>query len=166
MVKVFRRSTRRLSDEDADWLPSKGRVATIIRGQTTEKKTVATYLSLLADDPSSPRQPELLLTLYTRGKHNMTSTISATRKSRDTPYHQSERDRALRLPSAKIQGQTPSSMNVRLRQEDAATLQRRHRGAVQLLYIKLTSENQASMLNNRFDHKLVITHEGECLKNR
>ena len=118
-----------------------------------------------ADDPSFTRQSKLLHALYTRGRHNMISSITATQKF--NAIHPIIRVNATELYVYCLQKfkDLDTFVNEVSAVYDKKPLRALYNAATEepfsFLYVKLTSKNKEDMFYKRFDHKLVITHEGE-----
>ena len=118
-----------------------------------------------ADDPSFTRQSKLLRALYTRGRHNMISTITATQKF--NAMHPIIRVNATELYVYRLRNfkDLDTFVDEVSAVYDKKTLLQLYNAATEkpfsFLYVKLTSKNKEDMFYKRFDHKLVITHEGE-----
>ena len=117
-----------------------------------------------ADDPSFTRQPKLLHALYTRGRHNMISTITATQKF--NAIHPIIRVNATELYVYRLRNYKDLDTFVEEVSAvyDKKTLLALYNAATEepfsFLYVKLTSKSKEDMFYKRFDHKLMIT-EGE-----
>ena len=119
-----------------------------------------------ADDPSFTRQSKLLHALYTRGRHNMISTITATQKF--NAIHPIIRVNATELYVYRLRNtkDLDTFVDEVSAVYDKKTLLALYNAATKkpfsFLYVKLTSKkNKEDMFYKRFDHKLVITHERE-----
>ena len=117
-----------------------------------------------ADDPSFTRQSKLLHALYTRGRHNMISTITATQKF--SAIHPIIRVNATELYVYRLRNYKDLETFI---EEVSAVYDKKgllalYNAATEepfsFLYVKLTSKSKDDMFYKRFDHKLMIT-EGE-----
>ena len=110
-----------------------------------------------ADDPSFTRQSKLLHALYTRGRHNMISSITATQKFRVNATELYVY-RVRNTKDLETFGEEVSAVY------DTKTLLALYNAATEepfsFLYVKLTSKSKDDMFYKRFDHKLSIV-EGE-----
>ena len=117
-----------------------------------------------ADDPIFTRQSKLLHALYTRGRHNMISTITATQKF--NAIHPIIRVNATELYVYRLRNTKDLETFVEEVSAvyDKKTLLALYNAATEepfgFLYVKLTAKNKDEMFFKRFDHKLIIT-DGE-----
>ena len=117
-----------------------------------------------ADDPSFTRQSKLLHALYTRGRHNMISSITATQKF--NAIHSIIRVNATELYVYRLRNYKDLETFVEevSAVSDKTTLLALYNAATEepfsFLYVKLTSKSKEGMFFKRFDHKLMIG-EGE-----
>ena len=113
-----------------------------------------------ADDPSFTRQSKLLHALYTRGRHNMISSITATQKF--NAIHPIIRVNATELYVYRLRNTKDLETFVEEVSAvyDKKTLLALYNAATEepfsFLYVKLTSKSKDDMFYKRFDHKLVI----------
>ena len=113
-----------------------------------------------ADDPSFTRQSKLLHALYTRGRHNMISTITATQKF--TAIRPIVRVNATELYVYRLRNYKDLETFIEEVSAvyDKKTLLELYNVATEepfsFLYVKLTAKNKDEMFFKRFDHKLVI----------
>ena len=118
-----------------------------------------------ADDPSFTRQSKLLHALYTRGRHNMISSITATQKI--NAIHPIIRVNATELYVHRLRNTKDLDTFVEEVSAvyDKKTLLALYNAATDepfsFLYVKLTSKSTEDMFYKRFDHKLVIGGGGE-----
>ena len=116
-----------------------------------------------ADDPSFTRQSKLLHALYTRGKHNVISTITATQKF--NAIHPIIRVNATELYVYRLRNYKDLDTFIEevSARYDKKTLLELYNAATEepfsFLYVKLTSKNKEDMFYKRFDHRLVINDE-------
>ena len=116
-----------------------------------------------ADDPSFTRQSKLLHALYTRGRHNMISTITATQKF--NAIHPIIRVNATELYVYRLRNYKDLDTFIEEVSAvyDKKTLLELYNAATEepfsFLYVKLTSKNKEDMFYKRFDHRLVINDE-------
>ena len=117
-----------------------------------------------ADDPSFTRQSKLLHALYTRGRHNVISTITATQKF--SAIHPIIRVNATELYVYRLRNYKDLETFI---EEVSAVYDKQgllalYNAATEepfsFLYIELTSKSKDDMFYKRFDHKLTVT-EGE-----
>ena len=118
-----------------------------------------------ADDPSFTRQSKLLHALYTRGRHNMISTITATQKF--SAIHPIIRVNATELYVYRLRNYKDLETFIEevSAVHDKKSLLALYNAATEepfsFLYVKLTSKTKDDVFYKRFDHKLVIGGEGE-----
>ena len=116
-----------------------------------------------ADDPSFTRQSKLLHALYTRGRHNMISTITATQKF--NAIHPIIRVNATELYVYRLRNYKDLETFIEEVSAvyDKKTLLELYNAATEepfsFLYVKLCAKNKDEMFFKRFDHKLVISRE-------
>jgi len=116
-----------------------------------------------ADDPVFTRQSKLLHALYTRGRHNAISTITATQKF--TAIHPIIRVNATELFVYRLRNYRDLETFIEEVSAvyDKKTLLDLYNAATEepysFLYVKLTAKNKDEMLFKRFDHKLMIQDE-------
>ena len=116
-----------------------------------------------ADDPSFTRQSKLLHALYTRGSHNMISTITATQKF--SAIHPIIRVNATELFVYRLRNYKDLETFIEEVSAvyDKKTLMELYNVATDepfgFLYIKLTAKNKDDMFYKNFDHRLVINEE-------
>ena len=116
-----------------------------------------------ADDPSFTRQSKLLHALYTRGRHNMISTITATQKF--SAIHPIIRVNATELFVYRLRNYKDLETFIEEVSAvyDKKTLMELYNVATDepfgFLYIKLTAKNKDDMFYKNFDHRLVINEE-------
>jgi len=121
-----------------------------------------------ADDPSFTRQSKLLHALYTRGRHNMISTITATQKF--NAIHPIIRVNATELYVYRLRNYKDLETFIEEVSAvyDKKTLLELYKAATDepfsFLYVKLTAKNKDEMFFKRFDHKLVIGEAEEEIK--
>ena len=117
-----------------------------------------------SEDPSFTRQSKLLHALYTRGRHTVISSITATQKI--NAIHPVIRVNATELYVYRLRNTKDLDTFVEEVSAvyDKKTLLALHNAATEepfnFLYVKLTSKSKDDMFYKRFDHKLVIG-EGE-----
>jgi len=113
-----------------------------------------------ADDPSFTRQSKLLHALYTRGRHNMISTITATQKF--CCIHPIIRVNATELYVYRLRNYKDLETFIEEVSAvyDKKSLMALYNAATEepfsFLYVKLTSKTKDEMFFKRFDHKLVV----------
>jgi len=113
-----------------------------------------------ADDPSFTRQSKLLHALYTRGRHNMISTITATQKF--SAIHPIIRVNATELYVYRLRNYKDLETFIEEVSAvyDKKSLMALYNAATEepfsFLYVKLTSKTKDEMFFKRFDHKLVV----------
>jgi hypothetical protein len=113
-----------------------------------------------ADDPSFTRQSKLLHAMYTRGRHNMISTITATQKF--NCIHPLIRVNATELYVYRLRNYKDLETFIEEVSAvyDKKTLLELYKIATEeplsFLYVKLTAKSKDDMFFKRFDHKLVI----------
>jgi len=113
-----------------------------------------------ADDPSFTRQSKLLHALYTRGRHNMISTITATQKF--SAIHPIIRVNATELYVYRLRNykDLETFIDEVSAVYDKKTLMVLYNAATEepfsFLYVKLTSKTKDDMFYKRYDHKLVV----------
>jgi hypothetical protein len=118
-----------------------------------------------ADDPSFTRHSKLLHALYTRGRHNMISSITATQKFNS--IHPIIRVNATELYVYRLRNtkDLDTFIDEVSAVYDKKTLLAMYKAATEepfsFLYVKLTAKNKEDMFYKRFSHKLVIGGEGE-----
>ena len=117
-----------------------------------------------ADDPSFTRQSKLLHALYTRGRHNMISTITATQKF--SAIHPMIRVNAAELYVYRLRNYKDLETFI---EEVSAVYDKKSLIALysaateepfNFLYVKLASKSKDAVFYARFDRKLTAT-EGE-----
>ena len=113
-----------------------------------------------ADDPSFTRQSKILHGLYTRGRHNMISTITATQKF--SSIHPIIRVNATELYVYRLRNykDLETFIDEVSAVADKKTLMQLYTMATSepysFLYVKLTAKSKKDMFYIRFDKKLVI----------
>ena len=113
-----------------------------------------------ADDPSFTRQSKLLHALYTRGRHNMISTITATQKF--SAIHPIIRVNATELYVYRLRNykDLETFIGEVSAVYDKKTLMVLYNAVTEepfsFLFVKLTSKTKDDMFYKRFDHKLVV----------
>ena len=113
-----------------------------------------------ADDPSFTRQSKILHALYTRGRHNMISTITATQKF--SAIHPIIRVNATELYVYRLRNYKDLETFIEevSAVADKKTLMELYNLATSepfsFLYVKLTAKTKKDMFYIRFDKKLVI----------
>ena len=113
-----------------------------------------------ADDPSFTRQSKLLHALYTRGRHNMISTITATQKF--SAIHPITRVSATELYVYRLRNYKDLETFIEEVSAvyDKKSLMALYNAATEepfsFLYVKLTSKTKDEMFFIRFDHKLTV----------
>ena len=118
-----------------------------------------------ADDPSFTRHSKLLHALYTRGRHNMISSITATQKFNS--IHPIIRVNATELYVYRLRNtkDLDTFIDEVSAVYDKKTLLAMYKAATEepfsVLYVKLCAKNKEDMFFKRFDHKLVIGRENE-----
>ena len=118
-----------------------------------------------ADDPSFTRHSKLLHALYTRGRHNMISSITATQKF--NCIHPIIRVNATELYVYRLRNtkDLDTFIDEVSAVYDKKTLLAMYKAATEepfsFLYVKLTAKNKEDMFFKRFSHKLVIGRENE-----
>ena len=118
-----------------------------------------------ADDPSFTRHSKLLHALYTRGRHNMISSITATQKFNS--IHPIIRVNATELYVYRLRNtkDLDTFIDEVSAVYDKKTLLAMYKAATEepfsFLYVKLTAKNKEDMFFKRFTHKLVIGRENE-----
>ena len=118
-----------------------------------------------ADDPSFTRHSKLLHALYTRGRHNMISSITATHKF--NAIHPIIRVNAAELYVYRLRNtkDLDTFIDEVSAVYDKKTLLAMYKAATEepfsFLYVKLTAKNKEDMFFKRFSHKLVIGGENE-----
>ena len=116
-----------------------------------------------ADDPSFTRHSKLLHALYTRGRHNMISSITATQKFNS--IHPIIRVNATELYVYRLRNtkDLDTFIDEVSAVYDKKTLLAMYKAATEepfsFLYVKLTAKNKEDMFFKRFSHKLAITQE-------
>jgi hypothetical protein len=118
-----------------------------------------------ADDPSFTRHSKLLHALYTRGRHNMISSITATQKFNS--IHPIIRVNATELYVYRLRN--TKDLDTFIDEVSAVynkkTLLALYNAATEepfsFLYVKLTAKNKEDMFYKRFSHKLAIGDGGE-----
>ena len=116
-----------------------------------------------ADDPSFTRQSKLLHALYTRGRHNMISTITATQKF--SAIHPIIRINATELYVYRLRNykDLETFIDEVSAVADKKTLLDIYNLATSephsFLYCKLTAKNKDDMFFVRFDKRIVISNE-------
>ncbi len=120
-----------------------------------------------AHDPSFTRHYKLLHALYTRGGHNMISTITATQKF--SAIHPIIRVNATEIYVYRLRNYKDLETFI---EEISAVYDKKGLLALynaatkepfNFLYVKLTSKSKDDMFYKKFDHKLTVV-EGEDLK--
>ena len=115
-----------------------------------------------ADDPSFVRQSKILHSLYTRGRHNMISTITATQKF--SAIHPIIRVNATELYVYRLRNHKDLETFIEEVSAvyDKKTLLELYNTATEepfsFLYVKLTAKSKEDMFFSRFDKKLVVEH--------
>jgi len=118
-----------------------------------------------ADDPSFTRHSKLLHALYTRGRHNMISSITATQKF--NAIHPIIRVNATELYVYRLRNtkDLDTFIDEVSAVYDKKTLLALYNAATEepfsFLYVKLTAKNKEDMFYKRFSHKLVKGGEDE-----
>ena len=118
-----------------------------------------------ADDPSFTRHSKLLHALYTRGRHNMISSITATQKFNS--IYPIIRVNATELYVYRLRNtkDLDTFIDEVSAVYDKKTLLAMYKAATEepfsFLYVKLTAKNKEDMFFKRFSHKLVIGRESE-----
>ena len=113
-----------------------------------------------ADDPSFTRQSKILHALYTRGRHQMVSTITATQKF--SAIHPIIRVNASELYVYRLRNYKDLETFIEevSAVADKKTLMELYNLATSepfsFLYVKLTAKSKKDMFYIRFDKKLVI----------
>ena len=113
-----------------------------------------------ADDPCFTRQSKLLHALYTRGRRNMISSITATQQF--NAIHPIIRVNATELYVYRLRHTTDLETFVDEVSAvyDKKTLLALYHAATEepfsFLYVKLTAKNKEDMFFKRFDHKLMV----------
>jgi len=113
-----------------------------------------------ADDPSFTRQSKLLHALYTRGRHNMISTITATQKFNS--IHPLIRVNATELYVYRLRNYKDLDTFIEevSAVADKKTLLDLYNVATEapfsFLYVKLCAKSKDDMFFKNFDHKLLI----------
>ena len=103
--------------------------------------------------------------LYTRGRHNMISSITGTQKN--NAIHPIIRVNATELYVYRLRNykDLDTFVDEVSAVYDKKTLLALYNAATEepfsFLYVKLTSKSTEDMFYKRFDHKLVITHDAE-----
>ena len=123
-----------------------------------------------ADDPSFTRQSKLLHALYTRGRHNMISTITATQKF--SAIHPIIRVNATELYVYRLR--TYKDLETFIEEvsavHDKKSLLALYNPATgepfSFLYVKLTSKTKNETFHERFHHKLTVTEGGRGLEQK
>ena len=116
-----------------------------------------------ADDPSFTRHSKLLHALYTRGRHNMISSITATQKFNS--IHPIIRVNATELYVYRLRNtkDLDTFIDEVSAVYDKKTLLAMYKTATEepfsFLYVKLTAKKKEDMFFKRFTHKLAITQE-------
>ena len=116
-----------------------------------------------ADDPSFTRHSKLLHALYTRGRHNMISSITATQKFNS--IHPIIRVNATELYVYRLRNtkDLDTFIDEVSAVYDKKTLLAMYKAATEepfsFLYVKLTAKNKEDMFYKKFSHKLAITQE-------
>jgi len=116
-----------------------------------------------ADDPSFTRHSKLLHALYTRGRHNMISSITATQKFNS--IHPIIRVNATELYVYRLRNtkDLDTFIDEVSAVYDKKTLLAMYKAATEepfsFLYVKLTAKKKEDMFFKRFTHKLAITQE-------
>ena len=114
-----------------------------------------------ADDPSFTRQSKLLHALYTRGRHNMISTITATQKF--NAIHPIIRVNATELYVYRLRNYKDLETFIEEVSAvyDKKTLLELYNAATEepfsFLYVKLCAKTKDEMFMKRFDHRLIIS---------
>jgi len=114
-----------------------------------------------ADDPSFTRQSKILHALYTRGRHNMISTITATQKF--SALHPMIRVNATELYVYRLRNYKDLETFIEevSAVADKKTLLEIYHMATDepysFLYVKLTAKTMSDMFYIRFDKKFMIT---------
>ena len=116
-----------------------------------------------ADDPSFTRQSQLLHALYTRGRHNMISTITATQKF--ACLHPIIRVNATELYVYRLRNYKDLETFIEEVSAvyDKKTLMELYNKATSephsFLHVKLTAKSKDDMFYMNFDRRLVISDE-------
>ena len=116
-----------------------------------------------ADDPSFSRHSKILHALYTRGRHNMISTITATQKF--SAIHPIIRVNATELYVYRLRNYRDLETFIEevSAVADKKTLLDLYHIATDepfsFLYVKLTSRDKNHMFYKNFDHRLIINEE-------
>ena len=118
-----------------------------------------------ADDPSFTRQSKLLHALYTMGRHNMISTITATQEFACIPPIIRVNATELYVYRLRNYKDLETFVEEVSAVYDKKTLLQLHNTATSephsFLYVKLTAKAKDDMFYMNFDSKLVIEEEPE-----
>ena len=118
-----------------------------------------------ADEPSFARQSKLLHSLYTRGRHNMISTITSTQKF--NAIHPLIRVNATELYVYRLRNYKDLETFIENLSAvyDKKTLLEMYNIATDepfsFLYVKLTAKNKNDMFYIRFDKKLMLDNNDD-----
>ena len=114
-----------------------------------------------ADDPSFTRQSKLLHALYTRGRHNVFSTITVTQKFRAIQPTIRVSMTELYVYRLRNYKDLETFIEEVSAVHDKKSLLALYNAATEepfsFLYVKLTSKTKEEMFFKRFDHKLTVT---------
>lgn len=130
---------------------------------TTKLFQILIIVDDFADDPSFSRHSKILHALYTRGRHNMISTITATQKF--SAIHPIIRVNATELYVYRLRNYRDLETFIEevSAVADKKTLLDLYHIATDepfsFLYVKLTSRDKNHMFYKNFDHRLIINEE-------
>ena len=149
-----------MTQKPSDIIDTQHKIIDYMKKQNHKKLQILIIIDDFSDDPSFSRQSKLLHALYTRGRHNMISTITSTQKF--NAIHPIIRVNATelfvyRLRNTKDLDTLIEEVSAVL---DKKTLLQLYNLATSephsFLYVKLTASNKNDMFYINLNKKLVI----------
>ncbi len=150
-------------DALANILETQHKITNLLKRGDKKLFQILIIIDDFADDPRFTRQSKLLHALYTRGRRNMISTITATQQF--NAIHPIIRVNATELYVYRLRNYKDLETFVEEVSAvyDKKTLLELYNAATEepfsFLYVKLTAKNKDDMFFKRYDHKLVISED-------